>query len=125
MGDGELDEGQIWEAVMSSAHYKLNNVIAFVDHNNLQIDGENDKVMKINPIDKKFKAFGWNTQVIDGHDFNQIIDAIEKAKVSRKPNVIIANTIKGKGVSFMENKASWHGKAPSDEEYNQAMEEIV
>lgn len=125
LGDGEIAEGQVWEAAMSSAHYKLNNIIAFLDYNKLQIDGSNDEVMKSKPLDKKFKSFGWNVQEIDGHDFNQIIEAIENAKKSRKPNMIIANTIKGKGVSFMENQVSWHGKAPNEEQYNIAMKELA
>ena len=125
LGDGEIAEGQIWEAAMSSAHYKLKNVIAFLDYNKMQIDGTNDEVMKSRPLDKKFKAFGWNVQEIDGHDFNQIIDAIENAKKSKKPNMIIANTIKGKGVSFMENQVSWHGKAPNQEQYEKAMQELA
>ena len=125
LGDGEIAEGQVWEAAMSSAHYKLNSIIAFLDYNKMQIDGTNDEVMTSKPVDKKFKVFGWNVQVIDGHDFNQIIDAIEKAKKSRKPNMIIANTIKGKGVSFMENQVEWHGKAPDDDQFLQAMKELV
>ena len=124
LGDGEIAEGQIWEAAMFASHQHLNNLIAFLDYNNAQIDGTNDEVMKSRPLDKKFKAFGWNVQEIDGHDFNQIIDAIENAKKSKKPNMIIANTIKGKGVSFMEGKVSWHGKAPNEEQYKQAMEEL-
>jgi len=124
LGDGEIAEGQVWEAAMSSAHYKLNHIIAFLDHNGLQIDGSNDEVMKSKPLDKKFKAFGWNVQEIDGHDFNQIIEAIENAKKSRKPNMIIANTIKGKGVSFMENQVAWHGKAPNEEQYKIAIREL-
>jgi len=124
LGDGEIAEGQVWEAAMSSAHYKLNHIIAFLDYNKMQIDGTNDEVMKSKPLDKKFKAFGWNVQEIDGHDFNQIVDAIENAKKSKKPNMIIANTIKGKGVSFMENQVGWHGKAPNEEQYNLAMKEL-
>jgi transketolase len=124
LGDGEIEEGQIWEAAMSAVHYKLNSIIAFLDYNKLQIDGSNDEVMKIKPVDKKFKAFGWNVQEIDGHDFTQIITAIENAKNSRKPNMIIANTIKGKGVSFMENKAEWHGKAPNEEQYKMAISDL-
>jgi transketolase len=124
LGDGEIAEGQVWEAAMSSANYKLNNVIAFLDYNKLQIDGTNDEVMKSKPLDKKFKAFGFNVQEIDGHDFAQIVKAIENAKSSRKPNMIIANTTKGKGVSFMENQVSWHGKAPNDEEYDKAIYEL-
>jgi len=124
LGDGEIQEGQIWEAAMTAAHYKLNNVIAFLDYNKLQIDGKNDDVMKVKPVDKKFKAFGWNVQEIDGHSFEEIIDAIEKAKKSRKPNIIIANTLKGKGISFMENKCEWHGKAPNQEQYEMGVSEL-
>lgn len=124
LGDGEIQEGQVWEAAMTAAHYKLNNVIAFLDYNKMQIDGANDDVMTVKPVDKKFKAFGWNVQVINGHDFDEIIDAIEKAKKSRKPNMIIANTIKGKGVSFMENKCEWHGKAPNQEQYEAGVSEL-
>ena len=109
---------------MTAAHYKLNNVIAFLDYNKLQIDGANDEVMKVKPVDKKFKAFGWNVQVIDGHNFEEIIQAIENAKKSRKPNIIIANTVKGKGVSFMENKCEWHGKAPNQEQYEAGVSEL-
>lgn len=124
LGDGEIQEGQIWEAAMTASHYKLNNVIAFLDYNKMQIDGANDDVMSVKPVDKKFKAFGWNVQVINGHDFDEIINAIEKAKKSRKPNMIIANTIKGKGVSFMENKCEWHGKAPNQEQYEMGVAEL-
>lgn len=126
MGDGEIAEGQIWEAAMSSAHYKLNKVIAFVDFNGLQIDGKVTDVMNVTPIKEKFEAFGWNTIEIDGHDFDEIHNAVSKAKGSKdKPTVIIAHTVKGKGVSYMENQAGWHGKAPNDEEYKVAMEELV
>ncbi len=124
LGDGEIQEGQVWEAAMSASHYKLNNVIAFLDYNKLQIDGANDDVMKVKPVDKKFKAFGWDVQEIDGHDFNQIVEAINNAKKSRKPSMIIANTIKGKGVSFMENNFEWHGKAPNEEQYLKAISEL-
>ena len=124
LGDGEIAEGQVWEAAMSSAHYKLKNIIAFLDYNKMQIDGTNDEVMKSKPLDKKFKAFGWNVQVIDGHDFVQISNAIENAKKSKKPNMIIANTIKGKGISFMENQVGWHGKAPNEEQYKKALDEL-
>lgn len=124
LGDGEVQEGQIWEAAMSSAHYKLNNLIAFLDYNKLQIDGSNDEVMSIKPIDKKFESFGFYVQEIDGHNFDEISNAIKNAKNQDKPSVIIANTIKGKGVSFMENKASWHGKAPNKEEYELAIQEL-
>lgn len=124
LGDGEIEEGQIWEAAMSSNHYKLNNVIAFLDYNKLQIDGSNDEVMKVAPVKEKFESFGWYVQEIDGHNFEEIISAVEKAKKQDKPIMIIANTIKGKGISFMENNVSWHGKAPSAEEYKKAMEEL-
>ena len=121
LGDGEIQEGQVWEAAMSSSHYHLNNVIAFLDYNKLQIDGSNDEVMTVSPVDKKFEAFGWYVQTINGHDFDEIIGAVQNAKKQDKPSMIIANTIKGKGVSFMENKAEWHGKAPSKEQFEEAM----
>lgn len=124
LGDGEIEEGQVWEAAMSSCHYKLNNVIAFLDYNKLQIDGSNDEVMKVAPVKEKFESFGWYAQEIDGHNFKEIISAVENAKKQDKPIMIIANTIKGKGISFMENNVSWHGKAPNDEEYKRAMEEL-
>lgn len=125
LGDGELEEGQVWEAAMYAAHYKLDNLTAFVDFNGLQIDGDIEKVMSPLPIDKKFEAFGWNVLVCDAHDFNALHNAIEEAKeVKEKPTVIIMKSIKGKGVSFMENNAAWHGNAPNDEQYAQAMEEI-
>lgn len=125
LGDGELQEGIVWEAAMAASHYKLDNLTAFVDNNGLQIDGPNEEVMGVNPITDKFKAFGWNVAVIDGHDFKEIIEAIEKAKETKnKPTMIVAKTIKGKGVSFMEDQAGWHGKAPSKEERDQAMTEL-
>lgn len=124
-GDGELQEGQIWEAAMTSSHYKLDNLCLIVDNNNLQIDGKVDEVMSIYPIDEKFRSFGFEVINIDGHDINQIINALNKAKtIKGKPTAIIAKTIKGKGVSFMENIADWHGKAPNEEEYNLAMKEL-
>lgn len=124
-GDGEIEEGQIWEAAMSASHYKLDNLCVVIDNNNLQIDGQVDKVMNIYPLDQKFKSFGFEVIKIDGHDMNQIINAFNKAKtIKEKPTVIIAKTIKGKGVSFMENVADWHGKAPNEEEYKIAMEEL-
>ena len=124
-GDGEIQEGQIWEAAMSSSHYKLDNVCVIVDNNNLQIDGSVEDVMNPHPIDKKFESFGFNVLVIDGHNFEEILDAFEKAKTTKgKPTAIIAKTTKGKGVSFMENQAGWHGKAPKEEEYKIAMEEL-
>ena len=124
-GDGELAEGQIWEAAMFSAHYKLDNLTLFVDWNGLQIDGRIVDVMNSTPIDEKFAAFGWHVQLIDGHDFDQIEKAVnEAAKVEGKPSVIIMKTIKGKGVSYMEDKASWHGAAPNEEQYRQGMAEL-
>ncbi len=126
VGDGEIQEGQIWEAAMSSSHYKLDNLCLIVDNNNLQIDGEVDKVKNIYPVDEKFMSFGFNVIKIDGHNIAEIIEAFENAKkVKGKPTVIIANTIKGKGVSFMENQVGWHGKAPNEEEYKQALKELV
>lgn len=125
LGDGELEEGQVWEAAMYAAHYKLDNLTAFVDFNGLQIDGDISKVMSPLPIDKKFEAFGWNVLVCDAHNFDEMLEAIHKAKeVKEKPTVIILKSIKGKGVSFMENNASWHGNAPNDEQFAVAMEEI-
>ncbi len=125
LGDGELQEGQVWEAAMSAAHYKLDNLIAFVDNNGLQIDGNIDDVLSPNPIDAKFAAFGWHVQVIDGHDFQQIADAIAAAKAEKgRPSMIVAKTVKGKGVSYMENQAGWHGSAPNAEQVAQAMEEL-
>jgi len=125
VGDGELQEGQIWEAAMTASHYKLDNLCLIVDNNNLQIDGKVDEVMSVYPIDEKFRSFGFEVINIDGHDMNQIINALNKAKtVKGKPTAIIAKTVKGKGVSFMENEAGWHGKAPKEEEYNLAISEL-
>ena len=125
LGDGELQEGLVWEAAMAAAHYKLDSLIAFVDWNGLQIDGKNEDVITVAPIDEKFRSFGWNVQFIDGHDFEDIAEAVNKAKSSSgKPHVIIAKTVKGKGVSFMENQAGWHGKAPNDEQLEQAIAEL-
>ena len=125
VGDGEIQEGQIWEAAMSSSHYKLDNLCLIVDNNNLQIDGEVDEVKNIYPLDEKFKSFGFEVLKIDGHNIAQIIETFEIAKkIKGKPTVIIANTIKGKGVSFMENEVSWHGKAPNEDQYKQAMKEL-
>ena len=124
-GDGELQEGQIWEAAMTSSHYKLDNLCLVIDNNNLQIDGKVNEVMSIYPLDEKFKSFGFEVITIDGHNIQKIIQALEKAKtIKGKPTVIIAKTIKGKGISFMENVADWHGKAPKEEEYNIAIEEL-
>ena len=125
LGDGELEEGEVWEAAMTSNQYKLDNVCVIVDNNNLQIDGTIDEVMSSKPIDEKFKSFGFNVIQIDGHDYNQIAEALDKAKECKgKPTSIIAKTIKGKGVSLMENQVGWHGKAPNDEEYQKIMEEL-
>lgn len=125
LGDGELEEGQVWEATMCAAHYKLSNLTAFIDFNGLQIDGNIADVMNPSPIDKKFEAFGWQTIIIDGHNYEEIIDAIEKAKsVKDKPTAIICKTVKGKGVSFMENQAAWHGTAPNREQCEKALMEI-
>ena len=125
LGDGELEEGQVWEASMAAAHYKLDNLTAFVDYNGLQIDGPCSYVMTVDPIQDKFKAFNWNVIEIDGHSFEQIINAIEEAKAFKgRPTVIICRTVKGKGVSFMENVASWHGSAPNKEQCSIALREI-
>lgn len=124
-GDGEIEEGQIWEAAMTSAHYKLDNLCLVIDNNNLQIDGKVNEVMNVYPIDEKLKSFGFETINVDGHNIEELIKAFETAKkVKGKPTAIIANTIKGKGVSFMENIAGWHGKAPNREEYELAMKEL-
>ncbi|AUM89416.1 transketolase [Clostridium botulinum] len=125
LGDGELEEGQVWEAAMAAAHYKLDNLTAFVDYNGLQIDGPCSEVMSAEPIADKFRAFNWNVIEIDGHDFNSILNAIESSKnIKERPTMIVCKTIKGKGVSFMENEARWHGKAPSAEECEKAICEI-
>lgn len=125
LGDGEIQEGQVWEAAMAAGHYHLNHVIAIVDWNGLQIDGTNDDVMTVSPIDEKFRAFGWNAKIVDGHDTEAIAEAIDWARTSTdKPTVIVAKTVKGKGVSFMENVAGWHGVAPNAEQAAQALSEI-
>jgi len=124
LGDGESQEGQVWEAAMFAAHYGLNNLCAFVDSNGLQIDGPVAEVMNPNPLDEKFKAFGWNTIVIDGHDFDQIAMAVNSAKTSTKPTAVICKTTKGKGVSYMENNVSWHGSAPNTEQYEIGMKDL-
>jgi transketolase len=125
LGDGELQEGMVWEAAMFAAHYKLDNLCAIVDNNGLQIDGKIDDVMSPYPIDEKWKAFGWNVICIDAHDFDQIEKAFYEAECKTgQPTVIIQKSVKGKGVSFMENNAGWHGKAPNDEEYAKAMDEL-
>lgn len=125
LGDGEIEEGQVWEAAMTASHYKLDNLCVIVDNNNLQIDGELENVMCPYPIDEKFKSFGFEVLSIDGHDFKDILEAFSKArKIKGKPTAIIAKTIKGKGVPFMENQVGWHGKAPNDEEYAEAINEL-
>ena len=125
LGDGEFQEGQVWEAAMLASHHKLDNLLVIVDNNNLQIDGEITKVNSPYPIDKKFEAFNFHVINIDGNDFDQIDAAFKEAKsVKGRPTVIIAKTVKGKGVSFMENQAGWHGKAPNDEEFKIAMADL-
>ena len=125
LGDGEIQEGQVWEAAMFAGHRKLDNFVAIVDNNNLQIDGAIDEVCTPYPIDEKFKAFNFHVINVDGHDFDALKAAFDEAKATKgKPTAIIAKTVKGKGVSFMENQASWHGTAPNDEQYAQAMEEL-
>ncbi len=125
LGDGELQEGQVWEAAMSAAHYKLENICAFVDNNGLQIDGCVKDIMGVDPIADKWKAFGWEVQEIDGHDFNQIIAALDNAdQVKGKPSLIVARTVKGKGVSFMEGQVKYHGTVPTEKELTQALDEL-
>ena len=125
MGDGEIEEGQIWEAAMSAAKYKLDNLCGIVDVNGLQIDGRTADVMPSEPLDAKFAAFGWNVIKADGHDFGSLRAALAAAKAEKgRPSVILAKTVKGKGVSFMENDPGWHGKAPNAEQYEQAMTEL-
>ena len=124
LGDGEIEEGQVWEAAMFANQYKLDNIITFVDCNGYQIDGAVEDVMNPHPVDEKFRAFGWFAQVIDGHNFEAIDKAVAEAEKSGKPSVIICKTVKGKGVSFMENNYSWHGKAPKDDEYAIAEKEL-
>ena len=124
LGDGEIEEGQVWEAAMFSAAKKLNNLVAFIDNNNLQIDGTVEEVNSPYPIPEKFAAFGWNVIEIDGHDWQQIADAIENSESSDKPTAVVMKTIKGKGVSYMENQVNWHGAAPKQPEYEIAMAEL-
>ncbi|MCI8309604.1 MAG: transketolase [Clostridia bacterium] len=125
LGDGEIEEGQVWEALMSATHYKLDNLCVIVDNNNLQIDGTIEEVMNSYPIDEKFKAFGFNTINIDGNKIEEIQNAFTCAKIFKdKPTAIIAKTIKGKGISYMENKVEWHGKAPNQDEYEKAIQEL-
>lgn len=125
MGDGEQEEGQIWEAAMSAAHYKIDNLTGIVDRNRLQIDGFTKDIMGSEPLEDKWKAFGWHVIIVDGHDIKALINAFKKAKtIKDKPTVIITDTIKGKGVSFMENVAIWHGQAPNDEEIKKALNDL-
>ncbi len=125
IGDGESQEGQVWEAIMFASHYKLDNLCLIVDNNGLQIDGRVEDVMNTMPYESKLEAFGWNVITIDGHDIEQILSAFDSARtVKGKPTAIVAKTVKGKGVSFMENEAGWHGKAPNDAEYEKAIAEL-
>lgn len=125
VGDGECEEGQVWEAAMAAAHYGLDNLCVVVDYNCLQIDGNIQDVMNPTPIDEKFKAFGWHVIKVNGHDFEDLRCAFDQAKKNKKkPIMILAHTIKGKGVSFMENNYAWHGSAPNQEQYEQAMKEL-
>lgn len=125
LGDGEIEEGQVWEAFMFASHYKLDNLCAIIDRNGLQIDGACKDVMSTEPLEDKMKAFGFNVIVTDAHDFESIENAFNSTKISNgKPSVIIANSVKGKGVSFMENMVSWHGTAPNDEQYDQAIKDL-
>ena len=126
LGDGEIEEGQVWEAAMAAAKYHLDNLCALVDINGLQIDGRTADVMPSEPLDKKFEAFNWNVIRVDGHDIPALAQALERAKTCQgKPTAILCDTVKGKGVSFMENNAGWHGKAPNDEQYAQAHAELT
>jgi transketolase len=126
IGDGEMQEGQIWEAAMSASHYKVTNLITILDYNKVQLMGPVSKIMEVSPVRDKWQSFGWNVIEIDGHDIEEIINSIEKAKnYKEKPTLIIAHTIKGKGVSFMEGKCEWHGKVPCQEELEIALKEII
>ena len=125
LGDGELQEGSVWEAFMHCAHEKLDNLVAIIDRNKLQIDGNTENIKQIDNLAEKIKSFNWDVIEIDGHDIRAIYDALEKAKQNTRPVAIIANTIKGKGVSFMENNAGWHGKAPNKEDFERAMKDLV
>lgn len=125
LGDGELQEGQVWEAAMSAAHYKLDNVCAIVDYNRVQLDGTTDEIMALGDLDAKWSSFGWNVICCDGHDVEALLAAFREAmRCEGRPNVILADTVKGKGVSFMENQASWHGAVPNEEQLTQALREI-
>lgn len=128
LGDGEIQEGQVYEAMMNAHHNRLNNLIAIIDRNGYQIDGHTECVKSVDPVDKKFKSFGWEVLEVDGHNIERILEVYEKAKElavqNKKPVAIIANTIKGKGVSFMENTSAWHGKAPNQEQFEAALKEL-
>jgi transketolase len=125
LGDGEIEEGQVWEAAMFAAHYKLDNLCAFVDLNGLQIDGTTAEVMGSDPVPEKMRAFGWNVVEIDGHSYDEIRAALKTARETKgKPTCVVARTVKGKGVSFMENEVDWHGAAPKQAEYEIAMKEL-
>jgi len=126
LGGGECDEGQVWEAAMAAAHFKLDNLVAIVDHNKQQIDGWNFEVMNLEPLPDKWRSFGWEVIEVDGHDFSQILAAFQKSQqIKGQPTVIIAHTVKGKGVSFMENNLQFHGKAPTPEQAEKALEELA
>ena len=124
LGDGEMQEGNVWEALMNANDKKLNNLVIIIDKNNLQIDGTTDEVKTLKPLDKKLEAFGFKVYTTDGHNYEELEDVLLKAKASNELTAVIANTVKGKGVSFMENNVSWHGKAPNDAELKQALEEL-
>ena len=125
LGDGEIEEGQIWEAAMTSNKHKLDNLCVIVDNNNLQIDGKIDEIKSVYPIDEKFESFGFNVIKINGHNFNEILEAFKQAKeVKDMPTCIVAKTVKGKGISLMENQVGWHGKAPNEEQYNEIIKEF-
>lgn len=126
LGDGECDEGQVWEAAMSAAHFKVDNLTAIVDHNKIQLDGWNREIMNLEPLGEKWRSFGWHVIEVDGHSFDQLLAALDEAiLVKGKPTVIIAHTIKGKGVSFMENNVEFHGRAPTPEETQRALRELA
>jgi transketolase len=124
LGDGEIQEGMVWEAAMAAAHYKAKNLTAIIDNNGLQVDGFTNDVMNVGQIAKKFEAFGWSSIEIDGHNMEEILKAFEYAEKSEAPVAIVANTVKGKGVSFMENVCVWHGQAPNKEQTEEAMNEL-
>lgn len=126
MGDGEQNEGSVWESAMAAAHYHLDNLVGIIDHNYLQIDGYTKKIMDTDPLGEKYRAFEWHVIKVDGHNFEQLLKAFNDARqVKNKPTLILARTVKGKGVSFMEDKVEWHGKAPDEDETNQALKELA